>query len=78
MLKLLGFVELEGLDERTVLRAMELDFSDLEGALVSAAAEKAGADVIVTRNGKDFWGSTVPVMDPKAFLAYIRTNGEKS
>lgn len=78
MLKLLGFVELAGLDEHTVLRAMELDFSDLEDALVSAAAEKAGADVIVTRNGKDFGGSTIPVMDPKAFLAYIRASSEKS
>lgn len=68
--KLLDMVKLATLDERSVMRGMSLDFDDIEDAFVAAVAEKEGADVVVTRKQKDFKNSPVPVMTPRAFLAF--------
>lgn len=48
--------------------ALHLGLTDYEDALQVAAALTAGVDVIVTRDGADFAGSIVPVLNPEAFL----------
>ncbi len=51
------------------LRAMDLPMADFEDALQAACAEVEHADVIVTRNTKDFANSPVPVLTPEDCLA---------
>lgn len=69
--KLLDYVELCSLNEPIVLHAMMLDFVDVEDALINSVAENAGADMILTRNIKDFKNATVPVRTPPEFLASL-------
>ena len=52
-----------------VMRTQRMEMSDFEDALQIAAAERCAADVIVTRNGKDFVGKTaVSVVTPEVFV----------
>ncbi|MBQ7985040.1 MAG: PIN domain-containing protein [Bacteroidales bacterium] len=55
-------------DYRTVFSAFKSDFSDFEDALQYFSAQRCNADVIVTRNAKDFDKSTIQVMSPQEFL----------
>ena len=48
--------------------ALELPISDFEDALQVAAAMACGAQVIITRNERDFKNSPVPAMNPELFL----------
>ncbi|PHI18027.1 PIN domain nuclease [Lewinellaceae bacterium SD302] len=45
------------------------DFKDFEDGLQYYCALEAGADVIITRNLKDFKSSKIPVMTAKQFLS---------
>ena len=76
--KLLDLVRLADLNERSVLRAMALDFADFEDALVAAVAERENAEVIVTRNVKDFQSSPVPALAPDVFLGAWRARDAAS
>lgn len=52
-----------------VLRTQRMEMNDFEDALQIAAAEGCAADVIVTRNGKDFLGKTaVSIVTPEVFV----------
>ena len=69
--KLSGFCEicqLSPLDENVARLSLASDFTDFEDALqyYSALAVKAG--VIITRNGKDFKNSILPVMTAAEWL----------
>ena len=46
-------------------------FNDFEDAMQYYTAVKAKADVIITRNGKDFAASKLPVMTATEYLATI-------
>lgn len=76
--KLLDFVSLAPLDERTVIRGLALDFGDIEDALVAAVAEREGVSAIITRNAADFAASPVPAVGPKEFLAFWFTRQQAS
>ncbi|MBQ6653477.1 MAG: type II toxin-antitoxin system VapC family toxin [Prevotella sp.] len=55
--------------EQAVDRALAIEAKDFEDALQYFAAEQAGAQVIVTRNVKDFaFADTVEVLEPHNFL----------
>ena len=56
-------------DERTVDDSLTSQFKDLEDAMQYYTALRAKADVIITRNGKDFTSSELPVMTAKDYLA---------
>jgi predicted nucleic acid-binding protein len=59
--------------DREVLRgALDTGFSDYEDAVLHEAARAAGAAAIVTRNGKDFSRSSLPVFDPTELLAAVQ------
>ena len=49
-------------------KALALDFADFEDAVLHEAARAAGADAIVTRNGKDFARATLPVLTAREAL----------
>lgn len=52
-------------------RALNSPWDDFEDACVYQCAVSAKADVIVTRNQKDFEKSAIPVMDCDEFFAYL-------
>jgi predicted nucleic acid-binding protein len=62
-------------DQSVVRRALELEFRDFEDAVCAAAAEVAGCELIVTRNGRDFAGSPVRAVDPLTALALLEGGG---
>jgi predicted nucleic acid-binding protein len=70
--KLLAIFEIAGVGQEVLRRALDLDFSDFEDAVLHEAARSAGAAAIVTRNGKDFAHSELPVFSPVEFLAAMR------
>lgn len=49
-------------DERTVDDSLASQFQDFEDAMQYYTALNAKADIIITRNGKDFTASNLPVM----------------
>ena len=56
--------------EQAVDRALAIEAKDFEDALQYFAAEQAGANIIVTRNVKDFaFADTVEVLEPHDFLS---------
>ncbi len=60
-----------GVDRLVVKNALDSNISDFEDAIQCSAAEVNQIDVILTRNKKDFQGSTVKVNTPKEFLAAL-------
>lgn len=50
------------------LHALEWPMPDYEDALQAAAAMACGAQIIITRNVRDFKGSPVSAMTPEAFI----------
>jgi predicted nucleic acid-binding protein len=50
------------------LAALELPLADFEDALQVAAAMACGAQLIITRNERDFRKSPVPALSPDLFL----------
>ncbi len=54
---------------RELAAARTYAMPDFEDAMVAAAAESAGCEVIVTRNGTHFSGSPVLAVSPSEFLS---------
>lgn len=63
--QLVTFADVQGTDIHTALMCSMPDFED---AVVDAVAERSGANYILTRNIKDFAGSSVPAITPTDFL----------
>lgn len=55
-------------NERIVDDSLASQFKDFEDAMQYYTAVKAKADIIITRNGKDFTHSRIPVMSASEFL----------
>ncbi len=72
--KLLAIFDVACVDRDVLKGALELGFSDFEDAVLHEAACKAGAAAIVTRNGKDFTRSALPVFDPAELLAAVNAD----
>ena len=58
-------------NERTIDDALASQFKDFEDALQYYSAQQAKADAVITRNGKDFTNSELPVMTAGEYLAMI-------
>lgn len=71
----LGFLEVVGVSAEDVAEALSLRWADLEDCLVSLCAKKAGADLIVTRNVKDFARSSVRALTPAALFEELEARG---
>ena len=59
------FADVQGSD---IHAALSRSMPDFEDAVVDAVAERSGASYILTRNLKDFAGSSVPAITPSEFL----------
>lgn len=64
--------EVSDLDEITIEKGLASDFRDFEDALQYHCALKADCDILLTRNGKDFKKSSIPVMSAEEFLQSIK------
>ncbi len=56
--------------------ALDAGFGDYEDSVLHQAALDVGAAAIVTRNGRDFARSTLPVFDPTELLAAVQASSE--
>ena len=73
--KLSGFCEicqLSPIDEDVVRLSLSSKFKDFEDALQYHSALTVNTEVIITRNGKDFTYSTLPVMTAGEWLDWMR------
>ena len=64
-------------DADVVRQALDSPFTDFEDALQYFSAMTEEADIIVTRNGRDFTHSTIPVLTPSQFLALMEKEQNK-
>lgn len=60
--------ETSDLTGRIVEKGLLSSFSDFEDALQYHCAIKADCNILITRNGKDFKGSEIPVMTATEYL----------
>ena len=67
----LGVFQVCPTDDTTAKAARALPFSDFEDAMQAAAALSVQADIIVTRNTKDFRRSPVKAITPSGFLRRV-------
>lgn len=56
------------MDDSIVEKGLHSNFNDFEDALQYYSAIAANCDIIITRNGKDFKNSMLPVMTAEEFL----------
>ncbi len=69
ILSILNLFTVIGIDRDKLIAALNnADFEDIEDCLHAVCAENQGIDYIVTRNVKDFAGSSVPPVTPETFL----------
>mgnify|MGYP000025761364 CR=1 FL=1 len=59
-------------NEETIEKSLNSDFSDFEDAVQYFSALQSGCTVIITRNGKDFRKSTIPIMNADEYLNSIK------
>jgi len=72
---MLRVFKVAAVDGTVLQRALGLGMRDFEDAVCAAAAEVAGCDLVVTRNGKDFGDSPVTAVDPITALALVDGGG---
>lgn len=58
-------------DDAVLQHASKLPMSDYEDAVQAAAAQAAGLDALVTRNGSDYAGAPLLVLSPGELLARL-------
>jgi len=56
------------IDEQTVEKALNSNFKDFEDALQYFCATESDCNIVITRNGKDFKHSILPVMTAEEFI----------
>lgn len=66
--RILVWANIAPVDSDSATRARSLSFSDFEDAMQCVCAENCLADIIVTRNVKDFAASPIRVFSPADFL----------
>lgn len=59
------------LDELIIEKGLNSDFEDFEDSLQYFSALKSNCKILITRNGKDFKSSQIPVMTAKEYLKSI-------
>lgn len=71
ILNLLKVVSVAGVDESCIYNALNSDWKDFEDSVQHQIAQQINADLIVTRNSSDYSHSSVRIMSPKEYLAFI-------
>jgi predicted nucleic acid-binding protein len=58
-------------NEETIDKALNSNFKDFEDAVQYFSALQSNCSIIITRNGKDFKNSTIPIMTAEEYLSSI-------
>ena len=69
---LLSILEVAPVDRGVLDAALNADFGDFEDAVVASAASRVSAELVFTRNLRDFKNSPVPARSPTEFVAAVR------
>jgi predicted nucleic acid-binding protein len=69
--KLLSFLDVSAVDRTVVVSALETKNRDFEDGVIAESARLAETNAIITRNIKDFRGSTIPAFTPGEFLKIL-------
>lgn len=69
--QLLKLFEVASVNRVVIEEAVVSRMNDFEDAVLDHAAQNSGADMIITRNIKDFTRCESKVMDPKQFLVLM-------
>jgi predicted nucleic acid-binding protein len=64
--------EISDLDEKIIEKGLTSNFSDFEDALQYYCALKLNCNILITRNGKDFKESEIPVMTAEEYLISLK------
>jgi len=64
--------EICSIGEQTIEKGLNSSFKDFEDALQYFCATESNSDIIITRNGKDFKKSLLPIMSPSEFLKSLK------
>jgi predicted nucleic acid-binding protein len=70
--RLLNLFEIAPVNRPVLEQALKSKISDFEDAVLEQAGRLAAADVIVTRDVKDFAKSTVAVLDPAELISTLK------
>ncbi|MDZ4804642.1 MAG: PIN domain-containing protein [Candidatus Eisenbacteria bacterium] len=70
---LLSLLEVAPVGRPVLEDALTLGFRDFEDAVTHESARLAGADGIVTRNGRDYLRATIPVHSPADAIALLNS-----
>ena len=71
--KLLSLLEVASVDRAVIEGALEGKYKDFEDGVIAEAARQIQADVIITRNVRDFRTSPVPAHSPAEMLKILKT-----
>ena len=71
---LLSILEVTPVNRKVIEAALQADFNDFEDAVLNESAMLVSAEVIVTRNKKDFSNSSIPVYTPDELLNLLDPN----
>ena len=71
--KLFDIVDTSSMD---IINALSSEVSDFEDAVMIESAIRYETDCIVTRNGKDYSKSSLPVFTPKEFISLLVSREE--
>jgi predicted nucleic acid-binding protein len=63
--------EICDLSEQIIEKGLNSDFSDFEDSLQYYSALSSDCNILITRNAKDFKGSSIPVMTAEEYLKSI-------
>ena len=66
--------EICNLDELIIEKGLNSKFTDFEDSLQYFSALKSECSILLTRNGKDFKLSEIPIMTSDEYLSSIKTN----
>ena len=58
-------------NEETIDKALNSNFKDFEDTVQYFTAIQSNCSIIITRNGKDFKNSTIPIMTAEEYLSSI-------
>ena len=72
--KLKILCEISKVDEEIIEKGLNSNFKDFEDSLQYFSAIASESEIIITRNGKDFQESSLPVMTASEFLKSFRRN----
>jgi Predicted nucleic acid-binding protein, contains PIN domain len=63
--------EICDLTEQIIEKGLNSDFADFEDSLQYYSAVASDCNILITRNGKDFKGSSIPIMTAEEYLKSI-------